>query len=264
MIFLILRMNTQAKLSLLGAGPGDPELISLKGIKALQTADVILYDALVNEQLLDWAPAHCLRIFVGKRAGRHEKQQEEINRMIVGYAQAKGHVVRLKGGDPFVFGRGAEERDFAKAYGIKVEYIPGISSSIAVPGLADIPLTQRGMSESFTVVTGTLRNGEISPDLKHAASGQSTLVILMGLKKLDKIVEIVGKSRGGSEGIALIQQGSTSGQRVLVGNLGNIVSLQHSAQIQSPVLIIIGSVVRNRHFEQQIWEDFSHFIYAQV
>ena len=152
-------------LTLVGAGPGDPELFTLKGVKALSTADVVLYDALVNKDLLDYAPAKAQKVFVGKRAGKHSLKQEEINELIVEYAFNYGHVVRLKGGDPFVFGRGHEEIAYAAAFGIDSSVVPGISSSIAVPEMQKIPVTARGYSESFWVVTGTTKEGELSKDI---------------------------------------------------------------------------------------------------
>ena len=151
-------------LTLVGAGPGDPELITLKGVKALQQADVVLYDALVSTELLSYAPAHAQLVYVGKRRGRCEFAQSDLNQLIVDYALTYGHVVRLKGGDSFVFGRGYEEIGFAQEFGIQTSVIPGISSSISVPALAGIPLTCRGVSESFWVLTGTTKNHSLSND----------------------------------------------------------------------------------------------------
>ena len=152
-------MINSHKITLLGAGIGDPDLITVKGMKALQTADVVLYDALANAALLDYAPENCVKIFVGKRADDHTFGQQQINEMLVQNAQKFGHAVRLKGGDPFVFGRGHEEMQFAQTAGIPVEVIPGISSTIAAPELAGIPVTRRGMSDSFWVLTGNTTEG---------------------------------------------------------------------------------------------------------
>ncbi|MCH7400818.1 uroporphyrinogen-III C-methyltransferase [Belliella kenyensis] len=239
-------MNTEAKLTLVGAGPGDPELITLKGLKAIQSAAVILYDALINEALLDHAHPTCLKVFVGKRAGHHYKQQEEINEMIIGYARAMGHVVRLKGGDPFVFGRGHEEMEFVSSHGIPSTYIPGISSALSVPGLAGIPITKRLINESFMVVTGTLKDGSLSKDIKMAAQSNTTTIILMGINKLDQIIEIFKKERGGDEPIALIQHGSLPQEKSLFGTLSAISDLQKIEQITSPAIIIIGQVVKEK------------------
>ncbi|MFQ5446588.1 MAG: uroporphyrinogen-III C-methyltransferase, partial [Saprospiraceae bacterium] len=165
----------QPRISLVGAGPGDPELITLKGLKALQCADVVLYDALANGELLGEAPPESLKIFVGKRAGRHTLRQEEINLLLVQSALKHGHVVRLKGGDPFVFGRGHEELTFAQAFDIPVTVVPGISSALAVPALQNVPLTTRGVSQSFWVLTGTTQTGQLSDDLRLAAQSSATL-----------------------------------------------------------------------------------------
>src|SRR6201992_2992616 len=168
----------EPRITLVGAGPGDTELITLKGVKALQTADVVLYDALVNEELLEFAPATATKVYVGKRSGDHSYSQDAVNKLMIDYAINYGHVVRLKGGDPFVFGRGFEELDFAASYSIPAQVIPGISSSIGVPGMQHIPVTHRGLSESFWVVTGTTANHQISPDIYDAAKNKATVVVL--------------------------------------------------------------------------------------
>ncbi|MFN0050113.1 MAG: uroporphyrinogen-III C-methyltransferase, partial [Cytophagales bacterium] len=164
------------RLTLVGAGPGDPELITLKGIKAIQNADVILYDALANDELMEYARPSTPFVFVGKRRGSCAFSQDEINQLIVENAFKYGHVVRLKGGDPFVFGRGYEEIEFAKAFNMPVAIVPGISSSIAVPEMQMIPLTARGVNESFWVTTGTTKNGDVSKDILLAAQSSATIV----------------------------------------------------------------------------------------
>jgi uroporphyrin-III C-methyltransferase len=182
--------NITPRITLVGAGPGDADLITIKGIKALKTADVVLYDALVNDELLDLAPAHAIKVYVGKRSGDQTHSQASINQLMVDYAFNYGHVVRLKGGDPFVFGRGFEEIEFAAQHNIQAQVIPGISSSIGVPELQQIPVTHRGLSESFWVVTGTTANGKISADLIDAAKSRATVVVLMGIHKLADITEV--------------------------------------------------------------------------
>ena len=179
--------ESQGQLTVVGAGPGDVELITLKAIKALKAADVVLYDALVDTSLLDYAPQAEL-IFVGKRKGCYAYQQEQINELIVDRAVKNAHVVRLKGGDPFVFGRGAEEMEYAASKGLKVAMVPGISSSVAVPASQQIPVTKRGAAESFWVITGTTKNHKLSSDVALAAKSNATIVILMGMGKLDEIV----------------------------------------------------------------------------
>ena len=150
------------RVTLVGAGPGDPELITLKGINALKSADIVLYDALVSQEILDMIPKGIPSLCVGKRAGAHSYKQEDINELIVEFAYLYGHVVRLKGGDPFVFGRGSEEIAYAQLQGVHTSVVPGISSALAVPASLNIPVTARGISESFWVVTGTTKAGEIS------------------------------------------------------------------------------------------------------
>ncbi|WP_295798108.1 uroporphyrinogen-III C-methyltransferase [Mucilaginibacter sp.] len=233
----------EPRITLVGAGPGDADLITLKGVKALQTADVVLYDALVNAELLELAPAHATKIYVGKRSGDHSYSQDAVNKLMIDYAINYGHVVRLKGGDPFVFGRGFEELDYAASYSIPAQVIPGISSSIGVPGMQHIPVTHRGLSESFWVVTGTTANHQISPDLYQAAKTNATVVVLMGIHKLAEIAEIF-KSEGKSKlPVAVIQSGSTKEEKVAIGIVDTIVEIVEEKKITSPALIIFGEVV---------------------
>jgi uroporphyrin-III C-methyltransferase len=232
-----------AKVTLLGAGPGDPELLTLKGVKALQTADVVLYDALTNEALLAHAPETAIKVYVGKRSGEHSHSQDAINQLMIDYALNYGHVVRLKGGDPFVFGRGYEELDFAAGYNVPVTVIPGISSAIGVPGLQQIPVTHRGLSESFWVITGTTTNGQISEDIYQAANSNATVVILMGLKKLAKIVEVFKAAGKQLLPAAIVQNGSAENEKLIVGTVENILAKSVEEQIQAPALLVFGEVV---------------------
>jgi uroporphyrin-III C-methyltransferase len=233
----------EPRITLVGAGPGDAELITIKGIKALQTADVVLYDALVNEELLEFAPAHATKVYVGKRSGDHSFSQENINKLMIDYALNYGHVVRLKGGDPFVFGRGYEELDHAADYSIPAQIIPGISSSIGVPGLQGIPVTHRGLSESFWVVTGTTSDGKVSADLYQAAKTKATVVVLMGIHKLAEIAEIFINEGKNRLPVAVIQSGSTTNEKVVVGVVDTIVEVAEENDITSPALIVFGEVV---------------------
>jgi uroporphyrin-III C-methyltransferase len=233
-----------ARITLIGAGPGDPELLTLKGLRVLQAADVVLYDALVSEKILALIPADVPAWSVGKRAGAHSFRQEEINTLIVDFANQYGHVVRLKGGDPFVFGRGQEEIEFALAKGIEVNVIPGISSAFAVPASINIPLTCRSVSESFWVVTGTTRSGKISGDLALAAQSTATVVILMGLNKLTEIMDVFtahGKSR---VPVAVIQNGTLPDQKCVTGSVSTIAGEVARAQLGSPAVIVVGEVVK--------------------
>jgi uroporphyrin-III C-methyltransferase len=236
-------MVLEPKITLVGAGPGDADLISIKGAKALAKAEVVLYDALVNEALLEMAPENAVKIFVGKRAGQHSLKQSEINQLLVDSALRYGYVVRLKGGDPFVFGRGYEEIDFAHSYNIQTEVIPGISSSISVPALQGIPLTHRGLSESFWVITGTKANGEISNDLKIAIKTKATVVILMGVNKIKDIVEIYKSEGLGRLPIAMIQNGSTPKEKAAIGVINTIIEQIEEQKIGAPAVIVIGEVV---------------------
>lgn len=232
------------KLSLIGAGPGDPELITLKGIKALQSAQVILYDALVHPDLLNYAAAESLKIFVGKRKGLKTYTQEEIHELIVHYATHYGHVARLKGGDPFLFGRGYEEWLYAQQHGIEVEIIPGVSSAIAVPELQHIPVTLRGISESCWITTATIADGQLSNDLQLAAHSSATIVVLMGVHKLPEIVALYRHLKKADMPIAIIQNGSMPEEKIVVGYMDNILEKAAAAHIQSPAIIVIGEVVR--------------------
>lgn len=225
---------------MVGAGPGDPELISLKGIKALKKADVVLYDALVHPDLLDYVNPRAEKIYVGKRAGKHSFKQEEINELIIEHALPGRTVVRLKGGDPFIFARGKEELEIAETFGIETEVIPGISS-VNLPGYYGIPLTVRGINESFWVVTGTTSNGDLSKDIQLAAQSSATVVILMGLRKLDQISTIFRSFGKGETPIAIVSKGSLEDGKAVFGTVENIVSKK--AAIEAPGIIIIGDAV---------------------
>jgi len=239
-------MNTlikQPKITLVGAGPGDTELITLKGLKAIQNADVILYDALVNEELLNEAP-NAKAIFVGKRKGFKALSQKAINTLIVDQAIKHGHVVRLKGGDSFVFGRGFEEIQHAQLFGIHVDVIPGISSSIAVPALAGIPVTHRGTSNSFTVITATLSDGSLNPEINQLPLLKGTSVVLMGLSKLEEITQIYLEAGKSKEAFGVISNGSLDTEKVITGNARSIFKLAQKEKIKAPAIIVIGNVVK--------------------
>ncbi len=232
-------------LTVVGAGPGDVELITLKGIKALHNANVVLYDALVNLQLLDYAP-NAEHIFVGKRKGCYSYHQEQINELIVKYAQSHGHVVRLKGGDPFVFGRGAEEMLYAAERGLEVAMVPGISSAVAVPAAQNIPVTKRGATESFWIITGTTKEHRLSKDVTLAAKSNATVIILMGMSKLSEIVALYKKEGKSETPIAIIQNGTTNEEKIGIGNISSIVKEVESRNLHNPAIIVIGEVVSHR------------------
>ncbi len=240
----------KARITLLGAGPGDPELLTIKGLKALQTADVVLYDALVNPALLDEVPAHAERIYVGKRAGKHRMSQEEINLLLVQSAYRHGHAVRLKGGDAFVFGRGHEELQFAKAFDIETTVIPGISSCIAVPELQEVPLTRRGVNESFWVITATTRSGALSRDIAIAAQSSATVVILMGMRKLGEITAHFRAAGKSNTPVMVVQNGSRENERFALGTVDTIEAEVRAEGLSTPGIIVIGEVV-DLHPERQ-------------
>lgn len=235
--------NKPPKVSIVGAGPGDPDLLTLKAIKAINNADVILYDALVSDAILALAKSETELIYVGKRSAQHAYKQEEIHELLVKYALLFGHVVRLKGGDPFVFGRGGEEMEYVRAAGIEVQIIPGISSSIGVPGSVGIPVTHRGLSESFWVLTATNKKGELANDIHLAAQTNTTAVILMGLNKLREIVQLYTNHHPSDWPVAVIQDGTLPTQKVVTGTLENIISKVQNKEVKSPAIIIVGEVV---------------------
>lgn len=232
-----------SKLTLVGAGPGDSELITLKAIKALQSADVVLYDALANDSLLEYAPKEAVKINVGKRKGQHSFKQHEINHLIVSLALEHGHVVRLKGGDPFVFGRGYEELEHAKAFDISTEVIPGVSSSIGVAAAVQIPITHRDIARSFWVVTGHTSDGSLPKDLELAAQSTATVVVLMGMSKLAEIAAIFEKYGKASVPVAIIQNGTTGEQKSVFGQVRDIVEKVNESKVSNPAVIIVGEVV---------------------
>jgi uroporphyrin-III C-methyltransferase len=229
------------ELFVLGAGPGDPELITLKGYKVLQQANVILYDNLANQALLDMAKPGCEKIYVGKHPYGSYTPQETIHEMIKHYAFTKGSVVRLKGGDPFIFGRGFEEIMYAREQGIKTHYIPGITSMQA-SGFLDIPLTHRAMSEGVWVITGTKKDGTLSADLKLAMQSNATVVIYMGMKQIDSIAETYVAEGRASTPAAIIQHASLPQQKVVRGVVKDLRAMADSQQLTHPAIIIIGEV----------------------
>jgi uroporphyrin-III C-methyltransferase len=244
------------KLTVVGAGPGDADLITLKAIKAIKSADVILYDALINEELLEYAPEQTECIFVGKRRGCYAFQQDQINDLIVCKAKEKGHVVRLKGGDPFIFGRGAEEIDYVRTFGIETYVVPGISSAAAVPAYQGIPLTKRGASESFWVITGTTKNHQLSTDVALAAKSTATVVILMGMHKLEEIVSVFSNEGKRDTAVAIIQNGTSANENVGIGTISTILNIVEEKQLSSPAIIVIGDVVKERAVLGRIYTEF--------
>lgn len=232
-----------ARITLVGAGPGDPDLMTLKGMKAVQSADIILYDALVSEELLALVPEGVPVQYVGKRCGAHSMKQEEINQLLVTGARIYGHAVRLKGGDAFVFGRGGEELLAAKAAGIPVTVVPGVSSALAVPALAGIPLTHRAVSRGFWVLTATTANHALPPEMEAAAKTDTTVVILMGVRKLREIAALFALHRGASTPMALLHGGSLPGATSEIGTTGSFAASEPDGPVRSPGIIVVGNVV---------------------
>ncbi|MBK9712124.1 MAG: uroporphyrinogen-III C-methyltransferase [Kouleothrix sp.] len=242
--------------SLVGAGPGDPELITVKGLRRLRAADVVVYDALASEELLRECRAGAELIYAGKRAGHHCSSQEAINALLVEKARAGLRVVRLKGGDPFVFGRGGEEAGALAAAGIAWEVVPGVSSAIAVPAYAGIPVTHRASASSVAFVTGheDPARAETRIRWQALAQGVDTLVFLMGVGRLAAIAEqLIAHGRPAATPAAVIRCGTTPDQETVVGTLATIAADVERAGLSAPATLVVGEVVRLR--EQLSWFD---------
>jgi uroporphyrin-III C-methyltransferase len=255
MISPVFTLHKTPRLTLVGAGPGDPELITLKGVNALKTADVVLYDALVSEEILQLIPQDIPALSVGKRAGLHEFTQDAINELIVEFAYLYGHVIRLKGGDSFVFGRGSEEIEYAEAHGVSTAVIPGVSSALAVPASVNIPVTARGISESFWVVTGTTKAGEISGDIALAAQSKATVIILMGLSKIKEIMSLFQQHGKSETPVAVIQNGTMPNQVNVIGTVSTIATAAAIEKVGPPAIIVIGEVVRHAQALKTVMRD---------
>ncbi len=248
-------MSKFSRVTLVGAGPGDPELITMKGVNALKSADVVLYDALVDPQLLHYAP-DALHIPVGKRAGKSSVSQDTINHLIVQYAKEMGHVVRLKGGDSFVFGRGFEEKSYAEKHGLQVDIVLGVSS-VMLPGYFGIPLTCRGVNQSFSVVTATTKEGSLSEEVLNAAAYSPTTLYFMGLGKLDLIAKAYESNGRGDLPVAIISRGSHADGDVIKGTASGIVAIAKEKKPEAPALLIFGEGAALANNEQQVnqwWE----------
>jgi uroporphyrinogen III methyltransferase/synthase len=246
----------RGRVYLVGAGPGDPGLITVKGLGCLRKADVIIYDRLIDDSLLEETPPKTEKIYVGKGHGCHAMEQKEINLLMVGKAREGKTVVRLKGGDPFVLGRGGEEAEVLAANHIPFEIVPGVSSAYAVPAYAGIPVTHRRLASSFTIVTGHegFEKGESSIAWDRISTGSDTLVFLMGMANLAQIVrQLIQNGKPRSTPVAVISQGTSLGQRTIVGTLADIVTKAKQENFEPPAVIVVGEVVRLR--EQLRWFD---------
>jgi uroporphyrin-III C-methyltransferase len=236
-----------SKVYICGAGPGDPELITVKGYRLLSKCDVVLYDRLVSKRLVEKIPSTIKKIYVGRYVGRGScRHQTKTNKLMATYALRGKNVLRLKGGDPLIFGRGGEEAEYLRRHNVKFELVPGISSAIAAPAYAGIPLTHRRYSSSMAFVTGheDERKKHSDVDLKAIASAVDTIVILMGVEKIGKIVQKLRS--GGLKGktkVAIIEKGTTDDQRVIVGDLDNITKRAMKYKVGAPAVIVVGAVV---------------------
>jgi uroporphyrin-III C-methyltransferase/precorrin-2 dehydrogenase/sirohydrochlorin ferrochelatase len=239
--------KARGEVYLVGAGPGDPDLLTLRALKLMQRADVVLYDNLISEAVLDLLPPAAERIYVGKRRANHALRQEEINALLVRHARAGKRVLRLKGGDPFIFGRGGEEIDSLSANGVAFEVVPGITAALGVAAYAGIPLTHRDCAQSVVFVTGTLRDGSVELDWPALARPRQTIVVYMGLPGLPVLcAELVRHGLPAATPAAIVQQGTFASQRVVTGTLRTLPRRADRAGLHGPTLIIVGDVVRLR------------------
>ncbi|RLJ70455.1 uroporphyrinogen-III C-methyltransferase [Hydrogenivirga caldilitoris] len=235
------------KVYLVGAGPGDPELLTLKAHRILKEADVVLYDALINREILRFTKPDCLKIYVGKRDGEHSLPQEEINELLYRFSRSYKIVVRLKGGDPFVFGRGGEELLYLREKGVEVEVVPGITSAVAAPSSTSIPVTHRGIASSFAVVTGHPNRGINWENFAKV----DTLVILMGVKNRREIAkELIRAGRDPNEPVAFIEKATTPEQREVFTTLRELA--QNPPEVNPPAVMVVGEVVEITYFNKDL------------
>jgi uroporphyrin-III C-methyltransferase/precorrin-2 dehydrogenase/sirohydrochlorin ferrochelatase len=248
------RVPRRGIVHLVGAGPGDPELLTLRAVRRIREAEVAVCDHLVGEPILSLLPAKCERIYAGKERANHALPQEEINKLLVALAREGRRVVRLKGGDPYVFGRGGEEAEFLARYGVDFEVVPGITSASGAAAYAGIPLTHRDYTAAVTFVTGHRRNGRCDLDWAALARPSQTLVIYMGLATIAEIGEnLVAHGRAADTPVAVIERATTSRQRVIVATLADVSARIAEARVVAPALVIVGEVVRLR--EKLDWFD---------
>ena len=243
----LVNSNSRGKVFIVGAGPGADDLITVRGLHALRQADVLLYDALVSPKLLEQAPPCSERIFVGKRCGRHSMKQEDINRLILAKSYEGKTIVRLKGGDPLIFGRGGEEALACAEAGVRFEIIPGVSAALGAASYSGIPLTHRGVSSSVAFVTAHGARCGDTPDLswRSLAASVDTLVIFMGASWLGEIaVALIESGLPGSTSVAVISNAASEAQVTVLGTLETIAERVAGAELQAPMLIIVGEVTQ--------------------
>jgi uroporphyrin-III C-methyltransferase len=242
----------KGKVFICGAGPGDPKLFTLRAMELLKTCDVILYDRLVGKEIIDQIPAGTEKMYVGRAVGDPTTHQDRTNELMVKYAKKGKAVLRLKGGDPFIFGRGAEEAEYLIRHGIKFEVVPGITSAIASPAYAGVPLTHRRHSSSVAIVTGHegAEKDELTVRWDRLADAVDTIVVLMGIGQLDQISgDLVKAGMKRSTKVAIIGNGTTDKQRVVRGTLGTIARMSKKADVKPPAVIVIGRVAGLKSLE---------------
>lgn len=238
------KSGNTGRVFLIGAGPGDPELLTLRAVRLLQRADVVVYDNLVSPSILEFLPTSAERIFAGKRRNEHTLRQEQINTLLIKLANQGKQVVRLKGGDPFIFGRGGEELQALARHGVAFEVVPGVTAASGVSVYAGIPLTHRDHAQSCLFVTGHLKDGTADLDWPSLVKPQQTVVIYMGLSGLTDICQqLVRHGAPPTRPIAVVQDGSLATQKVVTGTLANLPERALEAKLASPSLIIVGDVV---------------------
>jgi uroporphyrin-III C-methyltransferase len=236
--------DTPALVSLVGAGPGDPELLTLRAVRRLSQADAVIHDRLVSSAVLDYCRLGCRRIDAGKSSARHTMPQEDINQLLIDLALSGQRIVRLKGGDPFVFGRGGEEAQALVQAGIPFEVVPGVSSAFAAAAVAGIPVTHRGIATAVTVVTGHTRAGGGDVDWQAYARVPGTLVVLMAVENLAEVVhKLLTYGRPADQAAAMIESATTPFQRVVYAALGQIIDVAAQQQVRAPAVLVVGDTV---------------------
>ena len=240
-------MSGRGEVFLVGTGPGDPDLLTVKALRLIREAEVVLYDNLVSDEIMALVPATAERIYVGKKRADHAMRQEAINELLVSLAHMGRRVLRLKAGDPFVFGRGGEEIETLGASGVRFEVVPGITAALGAASYAGIPLTHRDHAQSCVFVTGNTQDGALNVDWAAIVRPRQTVVIYMGFQNLDELCrELVSHGLAPSTPAAMVQQATTASQRVVCADLATLAERAHEAGLKPPTLIIVGEVVRLR------------------